>query len=420
MPIIFSSGVGVEAKAETLFIAIADGGVIPTGWSVSTDLAGKYLRGSSIAAIGGTGGAKTHSHIINAETTSVNGNHLHSTSVSLIAALYNAGVSLGDLGSQHNTGFAGDHWHIIGGTVDPAANIPVSRVIDWIGKVLVQEELNAFPVGAILGMSVANPTVPVGWKLADGTGGTPNLLTKFVGKSVGGAASHSHSESRSIPSHADSPGHTHPGTSYGAASPCLSVNSGVSNLATDCVHESAHVPLQNIGNVFSHGHSVTVATDIANNLPPFINIAYIIKTAAASGPGAIASDLFVFSDAGAAPSGWTSTFAFNGKLLVGRKAGDSDFGSFGDVGNASHTHTLSGLTISTAGGHSHVDLGVDILPGTVGIDLGAGASVSSPVHTHTGTTIVDGAHNHPGTVTPGVPGNHSPDSETINDVIKKT
>ena len=106
---------------------------------------------------------------------------------------------------------------ILAADVVDGANMPAGSIIIWAGTIA---------------------SIPAGWIICDGNGGTPNLLAKFV-EGVATAA-------------------TNPGTTGGAA---------------------------------THGHTITTASHLTaggddkisgvndgNNLPPFYDVAYLYKT----------------------------------------------------------------------------------------------------------------------------------------------
>lgn len=146
-----------------------------------------------------------------------------------------------------------------------AGKVPVGTIVLWWGS-----------------------TVPSGWKLCNGTNGTPNLLDKFVMGSnlVSGVAntggsvnavlvSHTHTAATTV---ASAGAHTHP----------VDLNDAVTS------GETAHISAGGGGVLFNnqslvesagaHTHTATTTVTAAGesgtnkNLPPYYKLAYIMKT----------------------------------------------------------------------------------------------------------------------------------------------
>jgi hypothetical protein len=141
--------------------------------------------------------------------------------------------------------------------------------------VLVAGILGAVPAGAILMWSGTLASVPSGWKLCDGTNGTPDLRDRFIygwtaGADPGGTGG------TSTHSHDDHAAHSHgPGTLGGTTG----VNStqsaqlvGVINVAADGHTHGFSVTTGATANNSAQSHSS------ANHLPPYFKLAFIMKT----------------------------------------------------------------------------------------------------------------------------------------------
>jgi hypothetical protein len=102
---------------------------------------------------------------------------------------------------------------------------------------------NGVPVGGIIMWSGTLASIPLGWQLCDGTGGTPNLIDKFV-KGV-------------------ATGSTDPGTTGGTVSKTTDSGSG---------YESAITGSPSIYELGTHTHGIS---DIR---PPYYELAFICKT----------------------------------------------------------------------------------------------------------------------------------------------
>lgn len=132
------------------------------------------------------------------------------------------------------------------------------------------------PIGSIILWK--NTTIPSGWSVCNGSGGTPDLRDKFVrGASVdgdirdtGGATTHTHTNSNTSTRSA----HNHGGTKN------FSVGNGAGQDTTDgtgVVAASAnhtHDVGIDITGADSHAHTVG-DTGSASNLPPYIYRVYI-------------------------------------------------------------------------------------------------------------------------------------------------
>ena len=136
------------------------------------------------------------------------------------------------------------------------------------------------PVGTIQIWAGTIASIPAGWAICDGTGGTPNLLSKFVQGvttnvtdpgTLGGAdtvtltssqiAGHNHTIT------AYSHQHTTPaGTSAGGSGTRITANGSDDD---DKTTSNTTPPSQNLIATGSNGPH--------DNLPPFFQIAYIIK-----------------------------------------------------------------------------------------------------------------------------------------------
>ena len=118
----------------------------------------------------------------------------------------------------------------------------------------------AFTAGMIMMWSGTLATIPAGWNLCDGVAGRPNLLDKFV-KGVATAA-------------------TNPGTTGGAAT---HVHTGPSHNHTVTISTFASAGGAG-GTIFANGGVITSSdsgtgnTGSGSTLPPYYEVAYIIKS----------------------------------------------------------------------------------------------------------------------------------------------
>lgn len=141
------------------------------------------------------------------------------------------------------------------------------------------------PAGAILLWNGSVVSIPSGWRLCDGTGGTPDLRSRFVVgagstyavNATGGSAdaivvSHSHSAGVSDPQHSHNIGIGATGGGYG-----LTIAGGYKDrvIVTPQVSSSTNTDSASTGisvSISSTGSSGTNA-----NLPPYYALCYIMK-----------------------------------------------------------------------------------------------------------------------------------------------
>jgi len=138
-----------------------------------------------------------------------------------------------------------------------------------------------FPIGTIILWS--SSVIPDGWQICDGTGGTPNLINKFImgctddGEllNTGGANSHSHTFSSNNTNSAGSHNHSIDITTPESTQIYMS-----------------ELKLGGPAATISHNHRITATTNTtgshthtngtigtADNLPPYIKLVYIMRIA---------------------------------------------------------------------------------------------------------------------------------------------
>ena len=120
------------------------------------------------------------------------------------------------------------------------------------------------PSGGIMMWSGLVSAIPSGWSLCDGTGGTPNLVGKFIkgASSAGGTGGSSTTDGHTL-TEAEMPSHTHFRTPYtpgsGAAYAASAYNS---------FFDGASGTTSSTGGGGSHSHTFE---------PPYFELCYIIK-----------------------------------------------------------------------------------------------------------------------------------------------
>lgn len=169
-----------------------------------------------------------------------------------------------------------------------------------------------FPIGGIIMWSNFAGSIPTGWHLCDGTGGTPDLRDRFVvaagtthnpGDTGGSANSIAVSHTHLLTGTAESSGaHMHTGTTsiasdhthgynrsttsvttYDGTGPNTVTGGALSADATDPAGEHSHIMYVDVGGVHTHtvsGITAAAGSDGANaNLPPYYALAFIMKVA---------------------------------------------------------------------------------------------------------------------------------------------
>lgn len=166
-----------------------------------------------------------------------------------------------------------------------------------------------FPSGAIVMWSGLLANIPTGWLLCDGQNGTPDLRDRFVRGAAagqdpggtGGAATHSHADhaelahaGTAVSAHAgtavaDHPALTHSGCAVASHSTVSnkqgSASGTVVTTATHTVTQpaqhaaQAHTVTQPAAHTVTQPNSHPAQTHAASdNLPPFLALAFIMKT----------------------------------------------------------------------------------------------------------------------------------------------
>jgi microcystin-dependent protein len=212
---------------------------------------------------------------------------------------------------QWQSGASGDDY-TINGTLNLNGELKLDSSSGTAGQVLVSQGLgatpawgNAFVTGMIMLWSGSTSSVPSGWRLCDGGGGTPDLRDRFVvgaGNSydvnaTGGskdaiAISHSHTASTSVTTKSQS-GYfdtiNRGGTSY--RNPMVRRGGGTVSVSNKNNSMSFGEGWEGEGGSggtrttidTSHNHSASTSVNSAGssgtdkNLPPYYALAYIMK-----------------------------------------------------------------------------------------------------------------------------------------------
>lgn len=183
----------------------------------------------------------------------------HATSMILPGAA-NIQAAAGDTGTFLSLG--GGNWRCL--QYQRASGLPVVSV--------------SVPAGGIIMWSGSIGSIPAGWALCDGTGGTPDLRNKFIVgagstyavNATGGAVSNTPTITvgATTLSTSEMPAHTHP---LGSAGPPYTSPTGYGSNG----FMGGGISTDSTGGGGSHGHSATSAS--VPTLPPYLALAYIMK-----------------------------------------------------------------------------------------------------------------------------------------------
>lgn len=266
----------------------------PSGWGKADggdsrpNMLGQFLRGAATGLDGGgTGGATTHTHT--SSHTHTQNSHTHTVG-SLEASSGTVGANPGDGSSGVATN---GHTHTGSGTSPSTAatnNAADGNIASANGEppyrylVPTQNTSGAGSTpGGVIGVWTGTlASIPSGWALCDGTGGTPDLRAYFV-KSInvdgdlgltGGTQGHGHS--------ATAHNHTQASHSHGET---YTSGVGVGTVGIGQLSGTAVIVLP------GHTHTVSLASTIATNnsatltvdtnsdtRPPFYAVAFIQAT----------------------------------------------------------------------------------------------------------------------------------------------
>lgn len=261
-------------------LILYDGTTAPTGWSFYTAFDNYFIMGG---ASGASGGAATHVHT-QPGMASAGGHSDHTVvpanasgagqatvkSFNNAAAMSSGHTHIGGSGSGVST--SGAHTHTSPNT-GSASSLPPYVRLRWISGG------TAVPVGGIV-MKNNTSGLPAGYKVCDGTNGTPDMRSKFVYSGTGtasGLSSHAHTSAVTATGGA----HTHTG---------ITVTSGTASASNVA---SSYNPAVNVAKTHNHskdnltsgaadpnGHTHTIAnTGSTSILPPYITAYYMKRTA---------------------------------------------------------------------------------------------------------------------------------------------
>ena len=178
-----------------------------------------------------------------------------------------------------------------------------------VTKADVADLSNAIPTGVITLWSGSTGSVPSGWRLCDGGGGTPDLRNRFVvgagstyavnakgGSANAIAVTHSHTAStnstgahthslsgstNTTGNHAHTVSTASTSANFQSSGYSATCYTGKSNATTSTAGNHSHSISGTAASKGNHTHTVTVASSGASgtnkNLPPYYALAYIMK-----------------------------------------------------------------------------------------------------------------------------------------------
>lgn len=281
------------------------------------------------------------------------------------------------------------------------------------------------PLGAIAIWSGTLATIPANWALCDGTGGTPNLIARFVRGApaatepgaTGGADSHSHASMTAAG------GHTHIAAGFfhsHTVNTAGSHNHNLTNLGSEDTGAAAFYALGAIG---THQHTTNVlngdgshtmdatanhthAISTNDGRPPYYEVAYI-----KAGAGALVAANLIIIWTGTLitiPAGWSLCDGGGGRpdlrsrFVRGVNTNITNPGTTGGATTHGHTETAQAAhshTMNNAAAHFHTfsaytwthshNQNLSEAPTAALVQTGTGAGD----HTHANSDSID-THNH--------------------------
>lgn len=246
-----------------------------SGLSFHTGSANRFLKGAGTGAnAGSTGGSSTHIHSLNHTHSAVN--HTHTGTTASQVDDLSAGTGSQEHKSPHSHTYTLQNQALTGSAYSgdsPSLDFqPAFRTLNSFKNESGSSKMPA--VGDIALWLGTLATIPVGWKLCDGTNSTPDMRGRYYknpatasASSTGGANTHSHSASNSH-SHGTT-SHTHP------------------NGRTDSSTQRVITGVGSYGAIYTHNHtmsvatanvswnSATIASDSSSNEPEYRTVAFI-------------------------------------------------------------------------------------------------------------------------------------------------
>lgn len=249
--------------------------------SFHTASANKFLVGAGTGAnAGATGGGGTHTHSYNHIHPNASHSHLSANSNTTTFGSYKGSYSSSN---QHAARQAHIHSVSLNSTSTACNGVTASFTSTTIEPAF--RTLNAFkntsgasqmPKKGDIALWLGSlATIPLGWKLCDGTNGTPDMRDRYV--KVPSSASTSVTGGSNTHSHSGVASHTHTATgTHSHSGSCdnsnLNTQTGVGSHSTATVHSHSVTTVQSITTLWN---STTISTDTSNNEPEYRTVAFI-------------------------------------------------------------------------------------------------------------------------------------------------
>lgn len=310
--VIFITPDTIAGQLEDGIIALFGEGNIPTNWDVcdglnsTPDLVDKFLRGAAAGQdAGATGGALSHTHVVDHNHGSVSHQHYVDTSgfggssdgTRERTNTVNGAGTVADINHRHTMtmGLTSETPSTYTGTAGSAENNvqPLHKLLRAIQN---NSGAPSKPRGLIALWLGDLEDIPAGWFLCNGENGTPDMqgyhlkITDVEG-SVGdtaGANTHAHAASNSHT-------HTAPGTHThgGSTSNDVGTRWGTNADADGAAKPHGHSNIENVTTATSVWNSTTISADSSNNEPAYRTVAFIMFKYETYGGAAILGSVLV-------------------------------------------------------------------------------------------------------------------------------
>lgn len=271
-----------EAAATPTNWNLCDGGGAPA----RPDMRNRWLKGAAaLGDGGGTGGGTTHSHSVVSHTHGTNFAHDHPAVTSAQKAQANQGgsisggqASMATAAHTHSLTIGNQATDAITGNTDSAASS--DHQPPYWAQAFIQNNVGAADLpNKVIGWWLGTlATIPTGWKLCDGTSGTPDLRSQFIkGANTlagiggsGGSLIHGASHTTTGHTHAVA-SHVH--TVSAAAGAGANLTAGATNCAT-AAH--THAAWSNTGAAsLTSGSGSPTVDNYTDTQPPYTTVAFI-------------------------------------------------------------------------------------------------------------------------------------------------
>lgn len=265
----------------------------PTNWNLCDgggaparpDMRNRWAKGAATSGDGGsTGGATTHTHAIVSHSHTGSFSHSHTTVTTSQTA---TALSTGTISGTNALVATATHKHTLStgianpaitGATDAAAadnSQPPYWVLAWIQNNAGALDFPDRIIGLWLGTLVS---IPTGWKLCDGTNGTPDLRSLFVKGAntlagIGGSGgSLTHGSTHTATGHTHPvAGHTHTLTDAGNGA-SENRTAGSTNAATNT---HTHTWANTGSTAYSNASATPTVVNYTDTQPPFVSVAFI-------------------------------------------------------------------------------------------------------------------------------------------------